>query len=196
MRNKILGIVAIMMFLFVMSLYGQDVVVKLLPYDGTAATFVNAQIVADTTAAGGLSTNRIYEFQRDQYYLSNAIFTVPNGRALRLRAEAGSGKKPVIFLWESGTGSNPTRPPGNFVVLNGSNLEMKNICVAGFYEPEPDRVDGVQGGLINTTAVGSSIYQWTTRSHRSKHSQSEDNQFDFCQHGRFDDFQSWRGQRN
>ncbi|MCU0646292.1 MAG: hypothetical protein MUC94_18805, partial [bacterium] len=57
----------------------EDVIVKILPYDGTAATFVNAQIVADTTAAGGLSTNRIYEFQRDQYYLSNAIFTVPNG---------------------------------------------------------------------------------------------------------------------
>jgi hypothetical protein len=52
MRNRILGIIAIMMFLFVMSLYGQDVVVKILPYDGTAATFVTAQIVADTTAAG------------------------------------------------------------------------------------------------------------------------------------------------
>jgi len=43
------------------------------------------------------------------------------------------------------------------VVLNGGTLEMKNICVAGFYEPEPNRVDGVQGGLINTTAVGTSI---------------------------------------
>ncbi len=157
MRNKILGIIAIIMFLFVFSLYGQDVVVKLLPYDGTAATFVNEQIVADTTAAGGLSTNRIYEFTRDQYYLANAIFTVPNGRALRLRAEEGAGKKPVIYLWETGTGSTPTRPPGNFAVLNGSNLVIENICIAGFYEPEPDRVDGVQGGLINTTAAGSSI---------------------------------------
>jgi len=157
MQYRIFGMVAIIVLLFAVSLYGQDVVVKLLPYDGTAATFVNAQIVADTTAAGGLSTNRIYEFARDQYYLSNAIFTVPNGRALRLRAEEGAGQKPVIFLWESGTGANPTRPPGNFVVLNGGNLEIKNICIAGFYEPEPDRVDGVQGGLINTTAVGASI---------------------------------------
>lgn len=157
MRYKILGMLAIIICLLAISLYGQDVVIKLKPYDGTAATYVNAQIVADTAAAGGLSTNRIYEFQRDQYYLANAIFTVPKGRALRLRAEAGTGKKPVIFLWESGTGSTPTRPPGNFVVLNGSNLEMTDLCVAGFYEPEPNRVDGVQGGLINTTAAGASI---------------------------------------
>ena len=30
-------------------------------------------------------------------------------------------------------------------------------CVAGYYEPEPDRVDGVQGGLFNTLAVGNSL---------------------------------------
>lgn len=157
MRYKIFGTIVIIIFLFAMSVQGQDVVVKLLPYDGNAATFITAQIVADTAAAGGLSTNRIYELQRDQYYLSNAIFTVPNGKALRLRAEAGSGKKPVIYLWETGTGSNPTRPPGNFAVLNGAKLEIKDICIAGFYEPEPDNLDGVQGGLINTTAAGSSI---------------------------------------
>jgi hypothetical protein len=102
-------------------------------------------------------TNRIYELARDQYFLANAIFTVPAGDTLHLRAADGSGKKPVIYLWETGTGSSPTRPPGNFVVLNAGNLIMENICVAGFYEPEPDRLDGVQGGLINTTAAGASI---------------------------------------
>lgn len=157
MGYKKFGIIAIIIFLFAISLYGQDVVVKLRPYDGTAESMVNAQIVADTAAAGGLSANRVYELQRDQYYLHNAIFTVPNGRTLRLRAEDVSGKKPVIYLWPTGVDPNPTRPPGNFVVLNGGNLEIKNICIAGFYEPEPDQVDAVQGGLINTTAAGSSI---------------------------------------
>jgi hypothetical protein len=157
MRYKKFGLGAIIFFLFAACLYSQDVVVPLLPYDGTAATFVNAQIVADTAAAGGLSTNRIYELQRDAYYLHNAIFTVPNGRSLRLRAAAGSGKKPVIFLWETGTGQTPTRPPGNFAQLNGGKIEIKDICIAGFYEPEPARVAGVQGGLIQTSAVGSSI---------------------------------------
>ncbi len=153
-RNAILCLVAI---LVAMAAYGQEVVVPLLPYDGTPATFVNNQIVADTVAAGGLSANRVYELQRDQYYFQNAIFTVPNGKTLRIRSAAGTGKKPILYLWETGTGSTPTRPPGNMVVLNGGNLEMKGFCVAGFYEYEPNRLDGVQGGLINTTGVGASI---------------------------------------
>ena len=157
MRYLKLGMSAVTFFLLAMSLYGQEVVVKLLPFDGTAATYVNAQLRADTVTAGGVQANRVYEFQRGQTYLHNAIFTVPNKKTLRLRAEAGTGKKPVIFLWETGTGGTPTRPPGNFVVLNGGNIEMKNICVAGFFEAEPARVAGVQGGLINTTGVGSTI---------------------------------------
>ncbi len=151
------GMMAIIFFLLATSLYGQEVVVPLLPTDGTPATHVNTQILADTLAAGGFSANRVYELQRDGVYLDNAILTVPNGETLRLRAATGSGKKPIIYLWETGTGQTPTRPPGNFVVLNGGHLEIKDVCIAGFYEPEPDRVDGVQGGLINTTAVGSSI---------------------------------------
>ncbi|MBN2013082.1 T9SS type A sorting domain-containing protein [candidate division KSB1 bacterium] len=157
MHYRKVGTIAIFILLMAISLYAQDVVVPLQPYDGNASTFVNEQIVADTLAAGGLMANRVYELARDQVYLDNAIFTVPNGKTLRLRAADGVGNKPVIYLWESGTGSNPTRPPGNFVVLNGGNLEISNICIAGYYEFEPERLDGVQGGLINTTAVGSSI---------------------------------------
>src|SRR5512136_2000754 len=119
MRYKIFGIVAIVFLSMAISLYGQDVVVTLVPSDGTDATFVNAQIVADTIASGGLLANHVYEFQRDQVYLHKAVFTVPNGKTLRLRASEGAGKKPVIYLWETGTGTNPTRPPGYFVALNG-----------------------------------------------------------------------------
>ncbi|MCI0706236.1 MAG: T9SS type A sorting domain-containing protein [Ignavibacteriae bacterium] len=36
-------------------------------------------------------------------------------------------------------------------------MELSDICIVGYYELEPERVDGVQGGLINTNAVGSSI---------------------------------------
>ena len=131
--------------------------VQLLPYDGSDATFVNAQIVADTVATGGMLPNRVYELTRDQYYLSRAQITMPKGRWLRIRAAAGEGKKPVIFLWEQGSGANPTRPPGNFAVLNGGNVDFQNICIAGFYEPEPNRVNTVQGGLIQTAGAGSTI---------------------------------------
>lgn len=157
MIYKKLWIGSIFTLLLFASGYSQESILPLVPYNGDTLTYVNWQIIADTTANGGILPNRVYELARDGYYLANRIFTVPNGETLRLRAADGTGKKPVIYLWESGTGGSPTRPPGNFVVLNGANLEIKNICIAGFYEPEPDRVDGVQGGLINTTAVGNTI---------------------------------------
>jgi len=153
MNRRIWGIMMVIAFICTISLYGQGRVVTLLP----AAGFVNAQIVADTAAAGGLSDTTVYELKRDSVYMANAIFTVPNGTTLRLRAAAGTGQKPIIYLWETGTGSSPTRPPGNFVVLNGGNLEITNLCIVGYYEWEPERLGGVQGGLINTTAPGSSI---------------------------------------
>lgn len=157
MLYKKLWIGSIFTLLLFASAYSQESVFPLIPYNGDTLTYVNWQIIADTTANGGILPNRVYELSRDGIYLANRIFTVPNGRTLRLRAADGTGKKPIIYLWEQGTGGSSTRPPGNFVVLNGANLEIKNICIAGFYEPEPDRVDGAQGGLINTTAVGNSI---------------------------------------
>lgn len=157
MRHMKLGLITMVVFLLSLSLYGQEVVVQVVPYNGTPETFLNAQIVADTVAAGSLGNNRVYELQRGGNYLHNAIFTVPNASTLSLRAAEGAGAKPIIYLYETGTGQTPTRPPGNFVVLNGGNLNLSNIAIAGYFEPEPERLDGVQGGLINTTAVGSSI---------------------------------------
>ncbi len=157
MRYLKLETIFIVVFLLAVSLYGQDVVVPLVPTDGTVATHVNTQILADTVVAGGFKANRVYELQRDGVYLHNADVIVPNGQTLRIRAAAGSGKKPIIYLWETGTGGSPTRPPFWFAELNGGNIEIKDICITGFYEPEPDRVDGVERGLINTLAVGSSI---------------------------------------
>jgi len=157
MVYKKLCIGLVLTLLLFVSAYGQESVVQIVPFTGDSLTYVNWQIIADTTANGGILPNRVYEFARDGIYLANRIFTVPIGSTLRLRGADGSGAKPIIYLWESGTGGSPTRPPGNFVVLNGANLEIRNICVAGYYEPEPDRVDGVQGGLINTSAPGNSI---------------------------------------
>lgn len=152
-----LSIFTFFVLLFVNPVYGQEAVLLLVPSTGDTATYVNWQIVADTTATGGLLPNRVYELQRDAFYAMNRTFTVLTGETMRLRAEQGSGKKPIVYLIDTNIPPNPTRPPGNMFVLNGAHLVMKNICVAGYYEPIPDEVDGVQGGLINTTAVGSSI---------------------------------------
>ncbi len=149
----------ILMLVLIMPafMFAQDVL-QLLPYDGTAATFVNAQIIADTTANHGLLPNRVYELQRDQYYLVNAEMRLSKlGETLRLRAESGDGALPVIYLWPTGTGTNPERPPGNFFRIQGGDLEMTNIAVAGFYEPVPENVDNVQGNMFRNDVAGSSF---------------------------------------
>lgn len=155
--KKLLSVSLFMLIFYTSSSLGQEAVLTLVPFNGDTATFINWQIIADTTSTNGLLPNRVYELQRDAIYLHNRVFTVLAGQTIRLRAQEGPGKKPLVYLWESGTGATPTRPPGNMFVLNGGHIYMKNICVAGYYEPEPDRVDGVQGGLIQTSAVGSSI---------------------------------------
>lgn len=155
--KKLLTVSVFTCLLFTSTSLSQEAVLTLVPFSGDTATFVNWQIIADTTATNGLLPNRVYELQRDGIYLQNRIFTVLNGQTMRLRAQAGTGEKPIVYLYESGIDPNPTRPPGNMFVLNGGHLNMKDICVAGYYEPLPDGLDGVQGGLINTTGVGSSI---------------------------------------
>ncbi|MGE5847122.1 MAG: hypothetical protein ACM34O_10380, partial [Ignavibacteria bacterium] len=92
----------------------QEDVFTLVPFNGDSLTYTNWQIIADTTATGGLLPNRVYELYRDSIYSANRIFTVLAGETLRLRAKEGSGKKPILFLDQSGTGAQPTRPPGNF----------------------------------------------------------------------------------
>lgn len=152
---KKIGLIVSGLLLILSFSYSQEAVLQLLPDDGTEATTIDNQFAADTTATGGLLPNRVYELKRNQYYAQNAIITIRAGQTLRLRAEAGSGKLPIVYL--TSQSAVQTNPPGNMVVLNGGNLEMTNICVAGYYEYEPSRLGGVQGGLINTTAVGSSI---------------------------------------
>ena len=155
--KKLLTTSAFLLLLFANVSIAQEQVLTLVPFNGDTTTFVNWQIIADTTATSGLLPNRVYELQRDAIYLQNVSFTVLAGETMRMRAAEGTGEKPILYLYPQGFGPTPTRPPGNMFILNGGNLTMKNFCVAGFYEPDPDGVDGVQGGLINTTGEGSTI---------------------------------------
>lgn len=156
MNKKKLSFIIILM-LFVSSFAICQNVKQLLPYDGTPGSFIIAQIRADTTANPGiLTTNRVYELTNGGIYLSTEILTL-NGTSKTLRLRAPAGTKPIIYLYPTGTGANPTRPPGNFVVLNGANIEFTNIAIAGIFEPTPSEITNVQGGLINTTGVGCRI---------------------------------------
>src|SRR3989339_617184 len=156
MNKKKLSLTIILMLIVSSFAIGQRVV-QLIPYDGTASSYIIAQIRADTTAnPGTLTPNTVYELTNGGIYLSTEILTL-NGNSKTLRLRAPNGTKPIIYLYPTGTGANPQRPPGNFVVLNGANIEFTNIAIAGIFEPTPAEINNVQGGLINTTGVGCRI---------------------------------------
>lgn len=157
-KRNLLTVTILILFFSSLS-FGQDVK-RLIPYDGTPGSFIIAQIRADTLANVGNATfwqRRIYELDRGGIYLSTEILTLGAGKTLRIRAAQGNGSKPIIYLFPSGTGSNPTRPPGNFAVLQGAHIELTNIAIAGIYEWDPDKIGDMQGGLIQTGGVGSRI---------------------------------------
>ncbi len=125
------------------------------PYDGTAGSFLNAQLGADTAANGGvIPANRVYVLQRGAPYLANAVFRVNAGQTLRMRANDSAGvSRPVIFLYPTGTGANPQRPPGNLIDLRG-DLEFKSIAITGYFEPIDTNLNNLQGALFNIPTAG------------------------------------------
>jgi hypothetical protein len=158
MQESKIWMVLILVFLMVNFLLAQDVL-QLAPYDGTAATFINTQILADTTANHGLLPNRVYELARGEFYAVNAEMRLAGpGETLRIRAESGEGALPIIYLWATGTGTNPENPPGNFIRTQGGDLELTNIAVAGYYEYEPENLDRVQGNMFRNDVNGSSFF--------------------------------------
>ena len=158
MQNGIIKKTLSLLILMTGFVFAQDVK-TLVPYDGTAATFLNAQIIADTTENHGLLPNRVYELQRDQYYFINAEMRLAGpGETLRIRAQEGSGALPIIYLWETGAGTNPENPPGNVIRTQGGDLMLTNIAITGFYEPEPTNLDKVQGNMFRNDVNGSSFF--------------------------------------
>jgi len=155
MKKKHNLILSSLLILFITSfVFGQNVL-KLKPYDGTPGSFIIAQIKADTAANHGVLPDRVYELQSGGIYLNTEQFNVAKGITIRL--VCNGPKKPIIYQFPTGTGSNPQNPPGNLFVLQGGNLEMKNIAVSGYFEASSDYLDNLQGGIINTTQEGSSI---------------------------------------
>lgn len=153
MQYKNYGVVAIFLILFLSgSIVGQNVK-QLVPYDGTSATEIVAQIRADTTATGGLLADRVYELVGGGLYICQQQFDVQDNQTLRMRAS--NKTKPIIYLYATGTGANPQRPPGIFVRLYGGDLEITGIAMSGYFEPDVTTINNVQGGFFRNDNEGS-----------------------------------------
>lgn len=137
------------------SVSGQNVL-QLVPWDGTSNTEIVNQIKADTTANNGILPDRVYELQGGGIYVCQETFYVEDPYTLRLRSS--NDDKALIYLYPTGTGSNPQNPPGYFLRLRGADLEMSGIAVTGFFEPIDSNFNNVQGGILRTDNEGSNIY--------------------------------------
>jgi Secretion system C-terminal sorting domain len=137
------------------SSFSQDVL-NLVPYDGSDATEIFNQIIADTTANNGIPPNRVYQLQEGGLYICQQTFYVEQEDVLRL---VGAGTaKPIIYLFPTGSGANPQNPPGYFVRTRGGDLEMTNIALVGYFEPVDSNYYNLQGGMLRAeSGEGSSF---------------------------------------
>jgi len=113
--------------------------------------YMNTSISGDTLANGQrVDPLREYVLRRGGMYLVNA-FIRNTGYKLVIKAEPGTGPKPIVYLFP-----NPTTqlPPGQFISMGG-DLKLKNLAVSGYFEPgDTAYLGGLQGALINTNAIG------------------------------------------
>jgi len=122
----------------------------LIPAPTTADDYLNARIVADTSATGERADpDRVYVLERDGVYLLNT--NIRNaGWTLRMRAQEGSGRKPVIYMvTNTATGSFP----GQIVDMRG-HVWLKDLILVGYIEALPDEISNIPSGLIRTNAAG------------------------------------------
>ncbi len=109
--------------------------------DGT--TFLNEQILADA----GRPADRVYVLQRNgTYYMNDDLRN--DGYVLRIQAEPGAGRKPVIYLVTGSAGF----PPAAFVLAD--DLFLKDVVLLGFYEALASEIANIPPRLIDTAVPG------------------------------------------
>jgi type IX secretion system substrate protein len=133
----------------------QEDVLALAPWDGTPATELFAQIIADSAADGSLKHNRVYELTAGQAYAASQTFYVENENTLNLRSS--SDEHAIIYLIPTGAGDNPQNPPGYFVRTRGGDLVMTGIALSGYLEPVDENFYNIQGGMLRSDNEGSSF---------------------------------------
>jgi hypothetical protein len=128
-------------FLFPVVVFGQhDLVVQ--PSDG----YLNDVVAGDTTANGDrVDLERVYVLQRDSVYFVNVDIQV-DGFDVRMRAEDGSGTRPVIYM--TVRIADGTYPGQIFGLRNtGGNLWIKDLIMVGYIEALDD-IQNIPSGLI------------------------------------------------
>lgn len=120
--------------------------------------YLSAKIVDDTAGAGATAWQagtRVYVLKRGGIYPWNQQIDIGAGRTLRIKAEGGTGPRPIIFLYDA---SGSDRPPGNMVRMGtNTNLYLNDVIISGYNEEIRAELDGLQGGLIGAPSAASNF---------------------------------------
>ncbi len=121
------------------------------PWNGS--NYLNDVIAGDTTAAGARKDlNRVYVLKRNGVYFVNTQIR-NSGWPLRIKAQDGTGRKPVIYLVKNTSTNNN---PAAFVRV-AEDFEMRGIALSGILEPDTTSYSLMQGQLIGTNQPGFDI---------------------------------------
>jgi len=123
--------------------------------------YLTQQILADTTATGARPAGRIYEMDGGAIYLANREMFVEANETLHIRSS--NNQKAILYLFPTGTGANPQRPPGNLFRTRGGDIILEGLAIAGYYElgdignENYEYLYNVQGNLLRTDGIGASL---------------------------------------
>jgi hypothetical protein len=121
------------------------------PWNGS--NYLNDVIVGDSTATGArVDPDRIYVLQRNGVYFVNTPIR-NTGWVLNIKAQDGTGRKPVIFLVKNTTTS---ANPAAFLQVAG-NIWLSNLIISGILESDTSSYSLMQGQLIGTNQAGKDI---------------------------------------
>ncbi|MFA6467815.1 MAG: T9SS type A sorting domain-containing protein [Bacteroidota bacterium] len=147
MRN-IVFVLALVLITATQS-FGQAADEVVLPDYATSGKYLNDQILGDTTDLGARNNpNRTYVLKRDGSYLIVASIR-NNGWTLRIKAEDGAGKKPVVYAFKN---------PGTGVYANQQfdvrgNLWINNLALVG-WSTLPEDISVMPPYIINVNGAG------------------------------------------
>jgi hypothetical protein len=139
----------ILFLLFIpLSIYGQELIVEDF---FTTGDYLNDVIAADTTSSGG-RLHSVYVLRRDGQYLINNVIRNDDGWTLNIKAENGTGGKPVIqFANVPGGTTNP-----GYFTQNSGDVWLKNLIIITYIESDPTQ-KGNMNNMIGTAAAGTDI---------------------------------------
>ncbi|HQJ74094.1 MAG TPA: T9SS type A sorting domain-containing protein [Bacteroidota bacterium] len=159
-KYKFLFIALLMLMCYSISALAQSNPHELfIPPPTGPGQFLDQTILADTNSNGTRKDpDRVYVLQRGGEYLVGTFVRNTNW-VLRIKAQDGPGKNPIIYLFPNATTG---KPPGYFIHVSG-DVYLKNLAISGIVEADPaidptNYIGGMQGALISTNSPGKNIY--------------------------------------